>query len=840
MLQVVEKQKNKRIRSAVKKIEKKDKNGNSEISHLSLESLIFTPYEKIKEEIYKKVGSMPRVPKDLKRGVWTEQAVKVLQERYLMKDNKGKIIETPEEMCWRVSWEIASADARWGKNKKEVIDIAKDYYELLVKHEFFPNSPTLMNAGTGNNLQYSACFVIPVEDSIEGIFDALKYQALIHKTGGGTGFSFSRLRPHGSMVKTSSGTASGPVSFMRIFDAATNEVKQGGKRRGANMGILRVDHPDILEFIHCKEEGGITNFNISVGITDKFVEAYKEGKDYKLISPKTKEISGKLSAKLVFDEIVKSAWKTGDPGVICIDRMNGGASNPVPVLGPIESTNPCGEVPLYPFDSCNLGSIFLTYLVKSTDGVKDIDWEKLEKVTRTAVRFLDGVIEINPYTLPQIRQTSLAVRRIGLGVGGWADLLVELGIPYDSDEALSLAEKLMSFVNERAKEESYELAKERGPFPLWQESIYKDEFPRRNSTVTTIAPTGTISIIAGASSGIEPLFAIAYEHIVRDRHLDRKLTFVNPRFEEILKEKGVWSDEIKNKVAKEGVIRQIPDIPEDIRRVFGTAHEIDPIWHIKMQAVFQKYTENAVSKTINLRHDSKEEDVKSAYLLAWDMGCKGITIFRDGSKNAQVLNLGLNDKKEEIKVSGEPLIVRPFRVSGSTYRITTPMGTAFITINENEKREPIELFVNIGKAGSDLAAMAEALGRTISTAFRFRGDLSPKERAREIALQLSGIGGRRSVGFGPAKILSLPDAVSIALSCCYGFKINGNGALPSGTVSTVRATQHQETGASLDPAAVTISLSETHIGDICPSCGASALVYEEGCSKCHACGHSEC
>jgi len=819
---------------------------SAKIPHLSLESLIFAPYEKVKEDIGKKVGSMPKIPKDLKKGVWTEQAVKVLEERYLKKDNNGKTIETPEEMCWRVSWEVASAEARWGKTKKEILETAKDYYNLLVKHEFLPNSPTLMNAGTGNNLQYSACFVIPVEDSIEGIFDALKYQALIHKTGGGTGFSFSRLRPHGSMVKTSSGTASGPVSFMRIFDAATNEVKQGGKRRGANMGILRVDHPDILEFIHCKEEGGITNFNISVGITDKFIEAYKEGKDYELINPKTKEVSGKLSAKLVFDEIVKSAWKTGDPGVIFIDRMNEGTSNPVPLLGPIESTNPCGEVPLYPFDSCNLGSIFLNYFVRKDpelDSVS-IDWEKLGEVTKKAIRFLDGVIEVNPYTLPQIRQITLAIRRIGLGVGGWADLLVELGVPYDSEEALSLGEKLMSFVNEKAKEESYELAKERGPFPLWQESIYKDEAPRRNSTVTTIAPTGTISIIAGASSGIEPLFAIAYEHIVRDRHLDRKLTFVNPKFEEVLKEKGVWSDEIKNKVAKEGVVRAIAEVPEDIRKIFGTAHEIDPIWHIKMQAAFQKYTENAVSKTINLKHGSKEEDIKNAYLSAWDIGCKGMTIFRDGSKSAQVLNLGLNDKKEkngEIKeVFQEPLITRPFRVSGSTYRITTPMGTAFITINENERKEPIELFVNIGKAGSDLAAMAEALGRTISTAFRFRGDLPPKERAKEIALQLSGIGGRRSVGFGPAKILSLPDAVSIALSCHYSFKINGNGVLPSGTVSTVRATQHQETGASLDPAAVAISLSETHIGDICPSCGSSTLVYEEGCSKCHACGHSEC
>ncbi len=854
MLQKITKEKNKQRKTAIKKSYTNGTNGHSKNFHLSLDSLVFLPYEKIKEEIHKKIGYMPDKPKDLKKGFWTEQAVKVLSERYLMKDAKGKIIETPEDLCWRVAWEVASAEARWGKTKKEVLDIAKTFYNLLIGHEFLPNSPTLMNAGTENHLQYSACFVIPVEDSIEGIFDALKYQALIHKTGGGTGFSFSRLRPNGSMVKTSSGTASGPVSFMRIFDAATNEVKQGGKRRGANMGILRVDHPDILEFIHCKENGGITNFNISVGITDKFMHAYKEGKEYELVNPKTKEVSGKLSAKKVFDEIVKLAWKTGDPGIIFIDRINTGSANPIPSLGPIESTNPCGEQPLYPFDSCNLGSIFLNYFVKKEENKSTIDWDKLEQVTKKAVRFLDNVIEVNPYTLPQIRQTTLAIRRIGLGVAGWADLLIELGISYGSQEALDLAKKLMSFVNQKAKEESYQLAKERGPFPLWQESIYKDDFPRRNSTLTTIAPTGTISIIAGSSSGIEPLFAIAYEHIVRDKHLDRKLAFVNPKFEEVLREKEIWSDEIKNKLAKTGVVGQIAEIPEEIRKVFSTAHEIEPVWHIKMQAVFQENTENAVSKTINLRHDSREEDVKNAYLLAWDMGCKGITIFRDGSKGEQVLNLGLNDKKETngvVKEShNEPLVTRPYKVSGSTYRITTPVGTAFITINENESKEPIELFINIGKAGSDLAAMAEALGRTISTAFRFRGELSPKERAKEIAFQLSGIGGRRSIGFGPAKILSLPDAVSIALSSHYNFKINGNlmvgsilggnGVLASGTVPTVRATQHQETDATLDPAAVAISLSETHVGDICPSCGASALVNEEGCSKCHACGHSEC
>jgi len=806
--------------------------------HLTLESLRFRPYQEVRVKIEKKVGQRPSMPANLPAGVWTEQAMKVLGERYLLKDDNLQPIETPEEMCWRVAWEVASAEAVWGGTKKDVARIAREFYLLLATHEFLPNSPTLMNAGTGNNLQYSACFVIPVEDSIEGIFDALKYQALIHKTGGGTGFSFSRLRPHGSMVKTSSGTASGPVSFMRIFDAATNEVKQGGKRRGANMGILRVDHPDILEFIHCKEEGGITNFNISVGITDKFMEAYKNNKDYELINPKTKEVSGKLSAKLVFDEIVKSAWKTGDPGVIFIDRINVGASNPVPLLGPIESTNPCGEVPLYPFDSCNLGSIFLAYFVKETKN--EVDWEKLEKAIRLAVRFLDDVIEVNPYTLPEIRQTTLAIRRIGLGVSGWADLLIDLGIPYDSDKALSLAEKLISFINEKAKEESRELAKERGPFPLWQESIYRNEFPRRNSTMTTIAPTGTISIIAGSSSGIEPLFAIAYRHIVHDKNLDRELSFINPKFEELMKKKGLWTEAVEKKVTETGVVRSLGETPDDIRKLFGTAQEIDPVWHIRMQAAFQKYTENAVSKTINLVHEATADDVKKAYLAAWDFGCKGITVFRDGCKEAQVLNLGLKEKTTNGETK-DPLISRPFKVSGSTYRILTPMGTAFITINENNLNEPLELFINIGKAGSDLAAMAEALGRTISTAFRFKGELSARERAKEIAHQLSGIGGRRSIGFGPNKILSLPDAVSIALSYHYSFKINGNGVSLSETESVVAA-KVRESGIN-DHATVSVSLNGTSLarpGDICPACGSNTLVYEEGCSKCHACGHSEC
>jgi len=816
-----------------------------------LPNLVFPTYQKVRQKIDKKAGSKPPLPKDLPKGKWSEQSLKVLEERYLFRDDQNKITETPEDLCWRVAWEVASAEAVWGANRKLITEKARDFFRLLISHQFLPNSPTLMNAGTKNGLQYSGCFVVPVDDSLVGIFDAIKYQALIHQTGGGTGFSFSRLRARGSIVKSSRGVASGPVSFMRVFDSATNEIKQGGKRRGANMGILRVDHPDIREFIHCKEEGGITNFNISVGVTDAFMKAYKEDGEYKLVNPKNNEVTGKLKAREIFEEIAQNAWRTGDPGLIFLDRVNSGPSNPVPSLGPIESTNPCGEQPLYPFDSCNLGSIFLNYFVKEENGKREFDWEKLKEVTGEAVRFLDNVIEVNPFTLEEIRQTTLSIRRIGLGVGGWADLLIALRIPYDSQEALDLAEMIMKTVQETAVKTSESLAKVRGPFPLWSESIYKNNKPRRNSTVTTIAPTGSISIIANASSGIEPLFAIAYRHIVKDEHLHREMTFINPEFIKVAMDQGFWSKEVEEEVNKLGILNHSPLIPEEVRKVFVTAHEIDPVWHIRTQMAFQKYTENAVSKTINLKHDAKAEEVKQAYLLAWDLGCKGITIFRDGSKETQVLNLGLKNKEEKGDgvIPGESLLTRPFVVSGSTYRLVTPVGNAFITINEDESHMPLELFINVGKAGSDVQAMAEALGRTISTSLRLRSSLNPRERAREIAEQLSGIGGRRSVGFGPNKIRSLPDAISVALSQHYHFNVNGNGhseieATPGMTGATLAASFPAPNGVvKSDPLAASVIpavAAKEKMGDLCPSCGSGSLVYEEGCSKCHACGYSEC
>ncbi|MBN1169371.1 vitamin B12-dependent ribonucleotide reductase [Candidatus Woesebacteria bacterium] len=846
-------------------------------NEVTLESLNFPSYEEVIKEIRKKVGKRPKAPKTLPDGEWSEQALRVLHERYLSKDIEGKVVETPKEMCWRVSWEVASAEARWGATRSQVKDLAKQFYGLLVTHEFLPGSPTLMNAGTDNGLQYSSCFVLPVDDSLVGIFDAIKYQAIIHQTGGGTGFSFSRLRPAGSTVKSSGGVASGPVSFMKIFDAATNEIKQGGRRRGANMGILRVDHPDIMKFIKCKDEGGITNFNISVAITDKFMKAYEKGEDYALIDPRSGEETDRLDAKAVFDEIAKGAWRTGDPGVVFLDRMNNPSSNPVPSIGPVEATNPCGEQPLYPYDACNLGSIFLKYFVKEKDGERQVDWEKIKKVTALGIRFLDDVIEVNPFPLDDIRRTVSAIRRVGLGIGGWADMLVDLNIAYDSEEALKLGEKVMRTVNDEAIKTTEKLTKKRGAFPLFPQSIYKNGKKRRNSTVTTIAPTGSISIIANASSGVEPLYAIAYQHIVKDRSLDRTLTFVNPMFEKRMIEEGLWSDELREVVAERGVVREIADIPKKIRNVFGTAHEIHHDWHIKMQAAFQKHTENAVSKTINMVNEVTDADIKEAYLLAWKTGCKGVTVFRDGCKDMQVLNTGVKDRDVKKEADLEPAIIRPYKITGATYRLSTPVGTGFFTINTDQNGEPMEVFINIGKAGSDVQAMAEALGRVISISLRFRGALRPIERAQEIALQLAGIGGRRSVGFGPNKILSLPDAVALSLATHFGFKVNGfqpqlldgkrkltaNGEVEDGKNGIEKTTDsgsvqaamsalgsdnlsgsnhlesdHDRTAAFAEPGSVENSIVGK--GDICPSCGQSSLIYQEGCAKCYSCAYSEC
>lgn len=775
-----------------------------------------------------------------KKGVWSESARRVLTERYLWR-KEGQIIEDPDQMCRRVAEAIALAEGDYPHSGRTVAEMAQAFYDLMVERKFLPNSPTLMNAGKDNGQQLSACFVLPVDDNIEGIFDAVKWAAMVHQSGGGTGFSFSRLRPKGSTVRSTQGVASGPVSFMRIFNEATEQVKQGGTRRGANMGILRVDHPDILEFIDCKIGGGITNFNISVAATDTFMQALAEDGEYDLIAPHTGQVVGRLRAREVMDRIVKAAWATGDPGMVFIDRINNGPANPTPKLGLVEATNPCGEQPLLPFEACNLGSINLAQLVQETD----LDWAELERVTRLAVRFLDDVIEVNPYPLPQIHAMVKGNRRIGVGVMGWADLLFKLGIPYDSEEALQLATRVMAFINRIGHDESARLAEERGPFPNWSDSIYKHDRPLRNSTVTTIAPTGTISIIADCSSGIEPIFALAFVHKVGER----TLRFVNPIFEEVARRRGFYSEALMQKVMERGSVHDLPEVPEDVRRVFVTAHEIAPEWHVRMQAAFQKHTDNAVSKTINLPNSATVEDVRRAYQLAYDLGCMGITVFRDGCKGEQVLNVGVAKKEappaEASRSQPARVKPRPPVVQGYTRRIEAPEGRLYITLNKDEEGL-FEVFLNIGKAGSDIAALADAVGRLISLNMRLPSPMSREERQREIIAHLKGIGGSRSVGFGVHQVRSLPDAVAQALLMDLGEAPNGNGtngalAPANGhTNGTTAGNGHGMASATAGNGGAELLKSLSVTGNLCPDCGCNTLVYEEGCKKCHVCGYSEC
>jgi ribonucleoside-diphosphate reductase alpha chain len=789
----------------------------------------------------------------LKKGAWTDASLKVLKERYLHRRADGTQ-ETPEEMVWRVALAIAGAEREYGASQAEIQATAESFYQLLIEHKFVPNSPTLMNAGLGTNLQYSACYVLPVEDSIEGIFDSIQHAAIVHQSGGGTGFAFSRLRPNGNRVQTSGGVASGPVSFMRVFDAATEAIKQGGRRRGANMGILRVDHPDIEEFITCKLNGGITNFNISVAATDAFMQALAEDEDYDLIAQpgwpapggeryQGGEVIGKKNARHIFNQIVQAAWQTGDPGLVFIDRINHSPANPTPEIGAIEATNPCGEQPLLPNEACNLGSVDLARFVKprASNGNDPIDWPGLEGAVRLAVRFLDDVITVNPYPLPEIDAAVKDNRRIGLGVMGWADMLFELGVAYNSPEALKLAERVMGFINEVGHDEDARLAELRGPFPNWPRSIYQDGRPLRNSTVTTIAPTGSISIIAGTSSGIEPIFALAFRHVVKQPEGgERVLSFVNPIFERMARERGFWSEALMAEIARRGTCHDVEGVPPEVRRVFVTAHEVTPEWHIRTQAAFQKHTDNGVSKTINLPNHASVEDVAQAYRLAYETGCLGITVFRDGSKGEQVLNVGVKEAKDQSgheasggREAGDLALQsetskfakpRPAVLTGTTYRKNTPLGAAYITVNSNGegKKQPFEVFVNIGKAGSDTTALAEALGRLISLVLRLPSPLSAFERVQNIVSQLRGIGSGRATGFGPQRVMSLPDAVAQVLAEHVGL----TGTEPLRGLPELDREPHQ--------------LLLFRGADLCPECGQATFVMEEGCKKCHACGFSEC
>ena len=577
-------------------------------------------------------------------------AIIVLERRYLSKDEKGKVIESTSQMFRRIAKSLAQVEKQYSKSNTEISKYESEFYRMMTNFEFLPNSPTLMNAGTMFR-QLSACFVLPVEDSIDGIFDTLKAAAIIHKTGGGTGFSFSRLRPRGDVVRTTGGIASGAISFAKIYDAATEVMKQGGRRRGANMGILRVDHPEIMDFIVAKEkEGVLRNFNISVTITDKFMKEVEKDGDFELINPRNGDAVKTLKARAIWNLIIMMAWKNGEPGVVFIDTIN--RHNPTPHMGQMESTNPCGEQPLLPYESCNLGSIDVSKFV--TDNGK-MDWDRLKKTVRLAVRFLDNVVDANVYTLPEIEKITKGNRKIGLGVMGFADLLIKMGIKYDAEEGLQTAEKLMKFINNEGKRMSMELGEEKGSFPNFKGSIGEKQFKTlRNATVTTIAPTGTISIIAGCSQGIEPLFAIAYVRDVAES-LGRSLVEVNSLFENIALKEEFYSEELINKVSKKTSIQDVKEIPKQIRKLFVTAHDISAEWHVRMQTAFQKYTDNAVSKTVNLPKDATVEDVRKVFWLAYKLKCKGITIYRYGSKPEQVLNIGeiKTDKKRFVAVESE-------------------------------------------------------------------------------------------------------------------------------------------------------------------------------------------
>lgn len=791
----------------------------------------------------------------------TENAKTVLEKRYLKKDENGNPLEKPEEMLRRVANNIAQAD-RYYDRHADVRKTEDVFYSLMADLEFLPNSPTLMNAG--RDLQMlSACFVLPIEDSMEAIFETLKNTSLIHKGGGGTGFSFSRLRSVGSRVKSTSGVASGPISFLKVFDAATQAVKQGGTRRGANMGILRVDHPDILEFITCKEDDkSITNFNISVAVTDDFMRKVTAGEEYDVIDPHNGKPVRKLNAKDVFDLIIKQAHKNGEPGVIFIDRMN--RDNATPKMGEIESTNPCGEQPLLPYESCNLGSINLAKMLVDKSGKYEVDWQKIAHTAHIATHFLDNVIDMNRYPVKKIEQVTRANRKIGLGVMGFADILIALGIPYNSDDAVALGEKIMKFILDEATKASIDLAKKRNPFANFKESIYSNSAPLRNATLTTIAPTGTLSIIAGCSSGIEPIFSICYYRKVLD---GAKLMEVNPYFEKVARQRGFYSEELMKKISQHFSIKDMQEIPEDVRKFFVTAHDITPLWHIKMQAAFQKYTNNAVSKTVNFSYQASPEDVREVYTLAYKLGCKGVTIYRDGSRTEQVLNIDKGErttekevqvkqgtksamdkqeKNEELdkvieqlqpvkeKIAPRP---RPKVVCGTTTKIQTGCGNLYVTINEDERGRPFEVFTQMGKAGGCAASQLEAVGRLVSLALRSGIDI------KSIIDQLEGIrcpspswekGGRIfSCADGLAKVIErillkknkpqTPDKIKI-IAESLGKDTNGRG---------------EDFGDEQYYGKTDTKAKVNDVVGVCPDCG-GALHYQEGCMMCYSCAYTKC
>ena len=849
-------------------------------------------------------------PPELAEPRLTDNARTVLARRYLQKDDSGEPIEESRDLFWRVARVVASEDGRYGASDEDVRERAERFYHLMADGIFEPNSPTLMNAGRPLG-QLSACFVLPVPDSLDGIYETLRDMALIHQSGGGTGFGFSRLRPVGDVVKSTMGVASGPVSFMEVYDASTEAVKQGGTRRGANMGILRVDHPDIRHFIDCKaDKTRITNFNISVGVTDAFMAAVRKGADYDLVSPRTGDVVDRLNADEVFANIIDGAWRNGEPGVFFIDEAN--RYNPVPHLGDYEATNPCGEQPLLAYDVCNLGSINVGYYV---DGEGRIDWNGLGGAVRDSTRFLDNVIDANRYPLAKIEDLSCRIRRIGLGVMGWADMLVRIGEPYGSDRSVELARELMCFVDEQSKVESERLAEERGVFPEWERSIWgpdetcardeqgeriRPERRLRNCNLTTVAPTGTISIIAGCSSGIEPLFAVAFMR----NQAGVLMPDANPDFVRRAKEGEWYSEELMRRIADEGHIH-FDEVPGDVQGTFVTAHDVIPEQHIRMQAAFQEHCDSAISKTCNFPTEATKEDVREIYELAYELRCKGVTVYRDGSRDEQVLSTGRTAKEVQRQTSESGSAVaadgvtleavdldpdvagdlahsisrlaaleaqnreleahnraleqtveekkrritelegsrmrrvakrqRPAVLKGHTRQIESPLGTMYVTINEDEQGRPFEVFVALGKTGGAAMADAEAIGRLCSLALRSGISL------RDVHKQLRGISSDRAVGMGPRKVLSGPDAIAQVIERYLEEKEGIQQTLPIEEVETAKR-KNANGGAHTAQRPVIERYQESaarmFLG-VCSECG-SSLAFEEGCAKCYACGHSEC
>ncbi len=759
----------------------------------------------------------------------SQNALRVLEKRYLLKDLQGKVVESPEDLFRRVAHNIAKAEHVYD-DTCDLLETEEQFYDLMTSFRFLPNSPTLMNAGRDLQ-QLSACFVLPVEDSMESIFETVKQAAIIHKSGGGTGFSFSRLRPKNDRVKSTGGVASGPISFMKVFNHATEAVKQGGTRRGANMGILRVDHPDILDFISCKSDTSeITNFNISVAITDRFMEAYKKGENYDLISPRTGDAVKSVSAKKMMDKIAEQAWKTGEPGLFFIDATN--RTNPTPHIADMEATNPCGEQPLLPYESCTLGSITLERHLKKVDDGYQIDWAALEETVRTSVHFLDNVLDMNRYPIPEIEEITRANRKIGLGVMGFARMLFKLEIPYNSENGIEMARTVMGFIHKMASDESARLAEQRGVYEYWEGSRHQEQGRRlRNSYLTTVAPTGTISMIADTSGGCEPEFSLVwYKNVMDGEHLPYVLDY----FTDVAKREGFYVDDLLDQIiANKGSVRGLKQVPQHWQDVFVTSHGISSEWHVRMQAAFQAFSDSAVSKTINLPTNATEDEIKEAYLLAYRLGCKGITVYRDGCRPDQVMNVGKSKKGKEAKTTEDasagsakeyfPIVTprpRPEVMLGTTTKRQTSCGDLYLTVNQDqESKKPFEAFATMGKAGGCEGSFNEAIGRLISLCMR--AGVTP----RDIVKQLIGIRCNKPFGIGPEKVLSCSDAIAKIFNQSLEMKVSEDRyPAQGGSAAAVAEPPVLETQKMVFP---------------CPECGCE-LIFGEGCEKCHYCGYSRC